>query len=111
MFSDVMNAVAHFSLRIGNVLRVQPLIDGFPSGATVVSAKRTSRGDRDKDPVSVVLIQDHCMETHAAGAWLPLRSRAVTAQSWKFVPGLTAVGRVKQGGVFNAGIDVVRIVE
>ena len=36
-----MNAVAHLSGRIGNVLRVQSLIDRFPRCAAVITAKRT----------------------------------------------------------------------
>src|SRR6185503_13407846 len=109
MLRDVMNAVAHLGVRIGNVLRVQSLIDRFPRRTTVISAKRTCGRDRDKDSVGIVLIEDHGVQTHAASAWLPLRSGAVATQSRKFLPCLTAIGRTKQGGVFNAGIDIIGI--
>src|ERR1700752_4469419 len=111
MLRHVMNAVAHLSVRIGNVLRVQSLIDRFPRCSAVISAKRPRGGDRDKDPVGIVLIQDHGVQTHAAGAWLPLRSGAVTTQARKFLPRLAAIRRTKQGGIFNAGIDIIRIGE
>src|ERR1044071_1274318 len=109
MLRDVMNAVAHLGVWIGNVLRVQSLINRFPRCTTVISAKRTCGGDRDEDPVRIVLIQDHGVQTHAARAWLPLRAGAVATESRKFLPGLTTVRRTKQGGVFNAGIDIVRV--
>ena len=39
----------------------------------------------------------------------PVRPRAVAAQPGEFLPGLPAVGRAEQGGVFHAGVDRVRI--
>src|SRR5215470_8900716 len=108
MLRDVMNAVAHFSSRIGKVLRVQSLVDWFPRHSSVVSAKRTRSGDRNEDPVAIRSVQNDRVQTHAAGAGLPLRSRAVTAQSGKFLPRLTAVGRAKECGIFDTGIDHVR---
>src|SRR6185295_12743531 len=101
MLRDVMNAVAHLGVRIGNVLRVQSLIDRFPRRTTVISAKRTCGRDRDEDPVRIVLIEDHSVQTHTTRSWLPLRSGAVATESRKLLPCLTAVGRTKQGGVFN----------
>src|ERR1043165_7549052 len=111
MLCDVMHAVAHFRSRIRNVLRVQSLVDWFPRRACVVTAKRTSSGNRNEDAVAIRSVQDDRVQTHAAGAGLPLRSRAVTAQSGKFLPRLAAVGRAKQRGIFDTGIDRVRIVE
>src|SRR5215213_7658557 len=101
MHGDVMNAMAHLSGRVRNVLRVQPLIDWFPRRAAVVTAKRTRRRDGNKDSLLIPRVQQNTVQAHAAGARLPLRSRAVAAQTRKFLPGLTAVVRAKQGGIFN----------
>ncbi len=49
------------------------------------------------------------MEAHAAGAGLPLGAGAVAAESGKFVPVLAAVGGFEEGGVFDAGVDEIRI--
>src|SRR5215510_2837666 len=111
MLRDVMNAVAHFRGWIGNVLRVQSLVDWFPRRASVVSAESARSRDRNKDPVAIRRVQNNRMQAHAACAWLPLRSGSVTAHSRKFVPGLTTVGRAKQRSVFDTGIDGVGIVE
>jgi len=111
MHRDVVNAVAHFGVRIGNVFRVQSFIDRFPRRAAVISAKRTRRGDGNDYAIAVFGIQDDGMQTHAARAWLPLRSSSVTAQTRKLLPRLAAVGRTKQRRVFNAGVDGVGVVE
>src|SRR5512132_208342 len=111
MHRDVMDAVAHLCRRIGNVLRAQTLIDRFPCCAAVISAKRTRSGDGNNNALAIARIQQNRVQAHAAGAWLPLRSRAMTAQTRQFVPGHTAVTRPKQRGIFNARIDAVRIVE
>ena len=49
------------------------------------------------------------VQAHSAGARLPVWPRAVAAQSGQLLPRLSAVGRAEQGGVFNAGVDRVRI--
>src|SRR5689334_15645857 len=95
MLCNVVNAVAHFRVRIGNVLRVQPLIDRFPRGAAVITAKRTGGGDSYIDPFAIRRVENDCVQAHAARAWLPLRSSPMAAQSGKFVPGLSAVGRTE----------------
>ena len=54
---------------------------------------------------------DDAVQTHAARAGLPLRSRTVAAQTGKLLARLTAVGRAKQRGIFDAGVNSVGIVE
>ena len=51
------------------------------------------------------------MQAHAAGAGLPLRAGAVAAQAGELLPGLPAVGGAEQRGVFDSGVDRVRIGE
>ena len=49
------------------------------------------------------------MQAQPAAAGLPMRSRAVAAQSGEFLPVLPAVGGAEQGGVFHAGVDGIGI--
>ena len=95
----------------GNVLRPQSAIDRLPGRAAVIGAKRTRSGDCDEDAIRIGRIEQDRVQAHAAGAGLPLRSGAVAAQAGKFVPCLAAVGGAKHCGVFDAGIDRVRIVK
>src|ERR1044072_6111246 len=103
MLRNVMNAVAHFSSGIRNVLRAQSLIDRFPRHASVVTAKRTRGRDSDIDPFTIGRVENDCVQTQTARGRLPLRSGAVTAQTRKLLPRLTAVRRLEQSGIFNTG--------
>src|SRR6185369_15964658 len=111
MQCDAMHAVAHLRGRVGNVLRVQTLIDRFPVRAAVITAKRTRRGDRYKDPLTILRVQKNRVQAHAARAGLPLRTGAVTTETGQFMPSLAAVLRAEQRGIFDARVDRVRIVE
>ncbi len=51
------------------------------------------------------------MESHAAGAGLPLRAGAMAAEAGELVPGFAAVGGFEESGIFNAGEDGVGIGE
>ena len=62
---------------IGNVLRVQAVVDGLPGFAAVVGAKRARRGDGDKDALGIAGIENDGVQAHAACARLPARTRAV----------------------------------
>ena len=84
-------------------------IDRLPCFAAIVSAKCTGRRDRDEDPIRISRIDNDAVQAHAAGAGLPVRPGAVTAQSGKLVPCLPAVGGTEQCGIFNAGVNRVRI--
>ena len=87
------------------------MVDGLPGFAGIVGAERAGRGDGDEDAVGIAWIEDDGVQTHAAGAGLPLRTGAVAAQAGEFVPGLAAVGRAEQRGVFHSGIDGVGVGE
>ena len=50
------------------------------------------------------------MQAHPAGARRPVRSGAVAAQTATSAT-LPAVGRTEQGGVFDPGVDRIRIGE
>src|SRR5262245_46725426 len=89
VLGDVMDAVAHFSIWIRNVLRVQSFINWFPGCTAVVAAECASRGDSDKNAFA---IEDDRVQAHPTRAWLPLRTSAVAAKPRKFSPRLTAIG-------------------
>src|ERR1044072_116761 len=111
MQRDAMNAVADFSRWIRDALRVQALVNRLPVRAGVVAAKRTGSGDRHEHPGAILWIQEDGVQAHPAGARLPLRSGAVTAQSGEFAPALAAVTRAKQRCIFNARVNRIGIVE
>src|SRR6266498_396106 len=90
---------------------MEAAIDWFPSCTTVVTAKCTRCRDGNKDPFPILCVQNDRVQAHSPGARLPLSPSAVAAQSGKFSPRLTTVGRTEQCGIFNAGIDSVWIVE
>src|SRR6266576_148061 len=53
MHCDVMNAVADFRLRIGNVLRMQTLVDWLPTFAAFVGAERPRSRDGDEHSLRI----------------------------------------------------------
>src|SRR5205814_2088453 len=89
---DVVDAVADFGVGIGNVLRDEAFVDGLPGFARVGGAESTGGGDRDIDTIGIFLVENDGVEAHTAGAGLPFRAGAVTAQSRKFVPVFAAIG-------------------
>ena len=88
---------------------LQSAVDRPPGLAAVVGAERARRRDGDEDPLGIARIEQDRVQAHPAGARLPARPRAVAAQSGQLLPGLAAVGRAEQGGVFHPGVDRVRI--
>src|SRR6267378_826324 len=109
MHGDMVDAVADFGVGIGNELRNQALIDGLPGFAGVVGAERARGGNRDVDAIRIFLVENDGVETHAAGAGLPLGAGAVSAQAGKLAPILAAVGGLEKSGVFHARVDDVWI--
>ena len=51
------------------------------------------------------------MQAHPASPRLPLRARRMAAEPGQLVPGFPGVAGAKQGSVFDAGVDRVRIGE
>src|SRR5215472_17295162 len=95
----------HFGGGVGNVLRMQPFVDGLPGFAAIVGPKRARGRDGDDHALRVAGIVNDGMQTHASSAWLPLRTGAVAAKSRKLLPGFAAVFRTEDGGIFNTGVD------
>ena len=111
MHRYLMHAVTDLGVRYRNVLRVQSAIDGLPRFSAVVGAKRTGRRDGDVNSLRIFGIEEDCVQTHAARARLPFRSRVAAAQAGQFMPRFAAVFRFEDRGIFDAGVNVVRVVE
>ena len=111
MAGDVMDAVAHLGVRVGDAVRDEALVDRLPRGAAVVAAERARRRDRDHDPLRVRRIEQDGVQAQTAGARLPLRPRPVLAQAGQLVPRRAAVGGAEHRGVLDAGVDRVRIAQ
>src|SRR3954447_26334165 len=104
-----MHAVADLSVRVGNVLRTQPAINGFPCLPAVVGAKCARSGDRNPDALGILRIEDDGVQAHAAGSWLPLRTGPMAAQPGKFLPVLRTISRSENSRVLHARIHRVGI--
>ena len=74
MHRHVVNAVAHLSRWIGNVLGIQPAINGLPGVAAVIRSKRARGRDGDENPLGITRIQNDGVQAKPSGAWLPTRS-------------------------------------
>src|SRR5215469_6531165 len=103
--------MAHFGVGIGNVLRVQPFVDGLPGLSAVVGPKRAGGGDGDEHALLIAGIVKDGVQTHATRARLPLGTSAVAAKSRKLLPGLAPVFGTEDGRIFNASEDDVRFGE
>ena len=108
---NVMHAMPDLGGRVRNVLRVQPLVDRLPGDPAVVGAERAGRGDRDVHPLGIAGIEDDAVQTHAARAWLPLRSGAMPAKAGELVPACCAVGGLEDGCIFHTCVNRVRVGE
>src|SRR3954453_11361462 len=109
MHRDVVHAVPDLGLGVGDAFGLQAAVDRLPRLAAVRRTEGPGRGDSDVHPLRVARVEDDRVQAHAARARLPLRSRAVLAQTRQLLPRLTAVDRAEQRGVFDAGIDGVGI--
>ena len=70
---------------------MQAFVDGLPGFAAIIGAKRARGRNRDVNAVRVGWIENKRVQTHAAGAGLPLRAGTVAAQAGEFLPGFAAV--------------------
>ena len=111
MHGDVVNAVADFGIGVGDVLRVQALVDRLPGLAAVVGAERACGGNGDVDSLGIAGIENDGVQAHAARARLPVRAGAVAAQAGEFLPVLAAVGGAEQRRILDARVDGVGIGE
>src|SRR5580700_6152155 len=98
---DAVDAVPYLGLRFGNPFGTQPAVDRAPGRAGIVAAKCARRGDRRADALGIVRIEDDRVQTHAAGAGLPVAGRRMLAQSGELFPATAAVRRSEQGRIFD----------
>src|SRR5690242_21189574 len=105
----MMNAMPHFGIRIGNVLRKESSIDRLPRFSAIIGAKCSRRRNRNVNPLWIPRVENNRVQTHSACAWLPTRSGSMPAQARQLMPALRAIGRKEERGIFNAGVDSVEI--
>src|SRR5208337_3003920 len=101
--------MAHFGIRVGEILGLQSTVDRFPRLTCVVRTESAGGRDGDKNPSGIAWIEKNSVQAHSTGAWLPLGPCAVAAQPGQLLPRLSAVGRAEQGGVFHPGVNTIRI--
>src|SRR5690348_4867230 len=99
-----MDAMAHFGVRIGNVLRTKSLVDGFPALAAIIGAESSGCRNSDVDPLGIAWIQNDCMQAHSTCSWLPLGAGTMTSQAREFLPTLPTISGAEQRRIFNACI-------
>src|SRR5256885_11907671 len=108
---DAVNAVPHLGVRVGDVLRLEPLVDRLPGFAAIFGTERTCGGYGDEHALAITRIENDCMEAHPTGPRLPTWPGPVAAQSGQLLPTLTAVGGTKQSGISDPAVNSVRIVQ
>jgi hypothetical protein len=87
------------------------VVDRLPALAGVVCAECARSRDGGEDPVRVARVQKYRVQAHPAGPGRPGGPRAVAAQSRNLMPVLAAIGATEQRGVFNTGVNSIRIGE
>src|SRR5207237_9747426 len=105
MHCDPVDTMPELGLRIRDVLRPKTAVDRLPCLAPVVGSKGTGGGDRNKHAFGVRWVDHDRVKTQTAGAWLPVWSRAVSAQSGEFVPAVPSVSGPKDSRIFDSGIN------
>src|SRR5215467_16388921 len=90
---DPMDAMAHLSLGVGNVLRLQPAIDRLPGLTTVIAAEGPGGRNGDVNPFRVARVEQDRVQAHSARSRLPFRSCPMAAQTGELLPGTPAVRR------------------
>ncbi len=111
MHREPMDAVADFGLRVRDVLGAQALVDCTPRHAAIVGPERACGRDRDEDALRVVRIEKDCVKAQSASAGLPAGARPVAAQPGQFLPGLAAIGGLKERRVLHSRVNGVGIRE
>src|SRR5690242_6309143 len=105
----MMNAMPHFGIRIGNVLRRESSIVRLPRFSAIIGAKCSRRRNRNVNPLWIRWVENHRVQTHSACAWLPTRSGSTPAQARQLMPASRAIGRKEERGIFNAGVEGVGV--
>src|SRR6266496_235913 len=106
-----MNTMADLRSWIGNIFRMQPVIDWFPRCSAVIGAERARSRDRYVHSLSILWIQEDCMQTHSTCARLPFRAGVVFSETRQFFPRFAAVLRFEQRRVFHTGVNMLGIMQ
>src|SRR5437588_2804836 len=111
MEGDPMDTVADRRIRIGDAVGMEAAVDRLPRLAVVVAPKSAGRRDGGEEPLWILRILDDRVQAHATGARRPVGRRLVLAQAGELLPALAAIGCAEEGGILDAGVDRVRIIE
>src|ERR1051325_4404945 len=111
MHCDAVDTVADLGIGVGEVFGLEAAVDRLPGLAAIVGAECTGGRDGNEDALGVGGVENNGVQAHAARAGLPLGSRSVAAQRSHLVPGLATVGGAEECGIFDAGVDGVRIAQ
>src|SRR5207248_9988135 len=105
----MVNAMSDFGIGIRNLLGARAFVHRLPVLAAIIRSKRARRRNSNQYPRRIFRVKNNSVQAQAARARLPLGPGAMPAQAGEFLPILSAIGRAEQGGVFNPGINRIRI--
>src|SRR3954469_6441208 len=109
MHGDAVHAVADFSGRDRQVLRVETFRDRLPRRAAIIGAECAGGRNRDIQPIVALGIDEDGVQAEAARTRRPLRAGAVAAQRGELGPARAAVARFEQRGILDPGVHRVWI--
>src|SRR4029434_1943883 len=101
MQGDAVDAVSDLSVRVGDVLRPQSLIDRLPRRPVVVGPERTGGRDRDEHPTWRLRVEQDRVQPQPAGARRPLRPGAVPTKTTQLLPRPAAVRRAEHARILD----------
>src|SRR5262245_42471971 len=107
----MVNAMANLGILIGDVLRAQSAIDGFPARASIIGTECARGRDGDINPLRIAGIENDSVQAHTAGPWLPFGTCPMPTQSRELLPAAPTIGRAEQRSVFDSGIEGIGIGE
>src|SRR5580698_3723615 len=90
---------------------MKPAVDRLPACPRVVRAESARRRDGDENSRRVTRVKNDGVEAQATRSRLPIRPGAMLAQSRKLGPGFASIGRAKEPGVFDTGVDFIGVGE
>src|SRR5207248_3484013 len=108
---EPVDAVADLGGRVGDLRRVEAVVDRLPTLPRVVAAKGTGGRDGGVDAIGIGRVELYRVQAEAAGAGCPGWRGSVRPEPVQLLPGLPAVGRPEEGRVLYAGVDSVGVGE
>ena len=106
---DVVDAVAHLGVGVGDPLRVEAPVDRPPRAAGVVAAEGPGGGDGGDDAVGAITVEDDRVEAHAPRPRLPGRARSRACAARPARPTSGRRRRRRTGRVLDPGVDLVGV--